>query len=111
MMFSIKIGADSSNVVIQCFKTLTEMVRGPCLANQTAIVNSKFLEFSVKVLSEDHRIFQTTPTPIYNRTELESPLNIHPGLIGKLKFYCLQTIVSLLEGNEFNDTIILLIMR
>ena len=33
------------------------MIQGPCKENQTAIGNSKFLEFAVKVLSEDNRIF------------------------------------------------------
>ena len=60
-------------MVIQTFDTITEMVQGPCKANQIAIANSKFLEFAVLVLSEDERIFEVASEgnqpPHYKRKE------------------------------------------
>ena len=40
-------------MISQCFDTLTELIQGPCRANQRAIIDSKFLEVATGLLSLD----------------------------------------------------------
>lgn len=105
---------------MQCFDTLTESIQGPCKLNQTAIGNSKFLEYAVQVLSEDDKIFELKKTNKNSKdkdrgqladSQLLYAFTLHPGKLARLKFKCLNTIVSLLECNETQDSLILRIIR
>lgn len=90
--------------------------------------NSKFLEYAVKVLSEDEKIFECRP-PLTKREikkmkeekkedrgTLSDPsqyylISILPGKLARLKYKCLNTIISLLECNESSDSLIMRILR
>ncbi len=36
------------------------MITGPCRSTQVIIVNSKFLEYAILLLNEDHRVFTSS---------------------------------------------------
>jgi len=51
LLSSYRVNKRNFESVMQCFDTITELIQGPCKANQATIVNSKFLEFSVALLN------------------------------------------------------------
>ncbi|CAK81773.1 unnamed protein product (macronuclear) [Paramecium tetraurelia] len=83
--------------VLQCFETLTELIQGPCKQNQQALLKSNLLEYVVLILSEDEKIFEQSNEYFKYDGEKQYRLAIHPGQLARLKFKCLNCLVSLLE--------------
>ena len=55
---SMKVNKKTYNTVMQCFDTLTELIQGPCKANQVGIAHSKFLEYSIALLAEEPKVIE-----------------------------------------------------
>ncbi|CAK68868.1 unnamed protein product (macronuclear) [Paramecium tetraurelia] len=83
--------------VLQCFETLTELIQGPCKQNQQTLLKSSLLEHVVLILSEDEKIFEQSNEYFKYDGEKQYRLAIHPGQLARLKFKCLNCLVSLLE--------------
>ena len=128
LLCSLRVSNQNYELVTQSFETLTGLIQGPCKQNQLAISNSKFLEYAVQVLGEDDKIFELRAAMTAkerkrmkeegrkDRGQLADQsqpymLNIHPGRLGRLKFKCLNTIISLLECSDTQDNLILWIIR
>ena len=91
-------------VMSQCFDTLTEAVQGPCIANQNTIIDGPFLEIATSLMSYD----ENTPTPMkysslvternaFADTDTEKKY-LTGWMIAHLKYKCLITVHSLMEG-------------
>lgn len=97
--------AQSSFLVFsKCLDTLTEMIQGPCRANQNALISGKFLQVSKKFLEID----QHNPYPSEN--DNSSTPKLQNWMIVHLKYKLSISLLSLLELNE-DTTIISLISR
>lgn len=97
--------------ISQCFDTLTEFIQGPCAANQKAIIDSKFLEIAAKLLSLDERSNSLLQYEDLIANELRSAKTLssqfdekvellNGWMISHLKYKCMITILSLLEGRK-----------
>lgn len=99
------------HLMSQCFDTLTESIQGPCLENQTAIIDSGFLDVAVSLLSYSERSNLLEHFPSlksdegHSLTLDEERLNdehqttyLHGWMISHLKHKCMITLHSLLEG-------------
>jgi len=103
-------------VMSQCFDTLTEAIQGPCVANQNAIIDGPFLEIATSLMSYD----ESAPTPLKYLSlvtegnafpEAESEKKYLTGwMIAHLKYKCLITVHSLMEGRT-DSSIITRIIR
>lgn len=99
-------------IISQCFDTLTEFIQGPCRDNQKAIIDSKFLEIANALLSLDEKSDSLSKyenlvgdAKMAGRAE-----NCLKGwMIAHLKYKCMITIQSLLEGQLDNYVITRLI--
>ena len=100
-------------VMSQCFDTLTEFIQGPCFANQTAIIDSKFLEMASGILCLDERedclqkygdlVSELTYRSTFTRLNTLDKLDCITGwMASHLKYKCMITILSLLEGRTDN---------
>lgn len=96
-------------IISQCFDTLTEYIQGPCRENQKAIIDSRFLEVASGLLSIDEK---SDCLAKYENLVGESGKatgkseNCLSGwMIAHLKYKCMITIQSLLEGQIDNYVI------
>lgn len=103
-------------VMSQCFDTLTEAIQGPCVANQNAIIDGPFLEIATSLMSYDESAL--TPTKY---ASLVTEGNTFPDtksdkryltgwMLAHLKYKCLITVHSLMEGRT-DSSIITRIIR
>lgn len=104
-------------VISQCFDTLTEFIQGPCRGNQIAVVDSKFLEVSSRLLSFDeqsdnlskyHLLKEELLSSVGSRDNYSSEC-LSGWMIAHLKYKCMITLLSLLEGQSDNYIITRLI--
>ena len=121
----------SFSLIDKCFGTLTETIQGPCRENQTAIIDGTFLELAAELLSLDERelklckyealnldangqadaeiLSDDDPTEI-DIYELQGEEDMYGyikdpisgWMIAHLKYTCMITIISLLEGRTDN---------
>ena len=93
-------------IISQCFDTLTEFIQGPCRENQKAIIDSKFLEIASGLLSLDEKSDSMTKYDTLVGESMRSPGRTEGGLkgwmISHLKYKCMITMQSLLEGQVDN---------
>lgn len=100
-------------VISQCFDSLTEFIQGPCTKNQESIIDGKFLELASNLLSLDERsdkykslgskyekAFSMTESILSGNDE--NVEHIKGWMIAHLKYKCMITIHSLLEGRNDN---------
>ena len=100
-------------VISQCFDTLTEFIQGPCKSNQVAIVDSKFLEVSSRLLSFDETSDNLSKYQLLKEEMLSSVGSrdafstecLTGWMIAHLKYKCMITLLSLLEGQTDNYVI------
>lgn len=100
-------------VVSQCFDTISEMIQGPCKPNQICLTDSTFLEISGRLLSFDEKSdsmakYQLLKEEILSTTGSrdEYSVNCLKGwMLAHLKYKCLVTLHSLLEGQTGNYVI------
>lgn len=96
-------------IISQCFDTLTEFIQGPCRENQKAIIDSKFLEVASGLLSLDEKVDSLNKYDTLGGEGLKSPTRndgcLKGWMIAHLKYKCMITIQSLLEGQIDNYVI------
>ena len=93
-------------LISQCLDTLTEFIQGPCKENQIEIIDSKFLEISGRILSYDEKSDSMTKYRILQEEILSQTASTHEfsgnclkgWMIAHLKYKCLITLLSCLEG-------------
>lgn len=103
--------------ISQCFDTLTELIQGPCKKNQIAIVDSKLLETASRLLSFDEKCDNMSKYHLLKEEILstsgsrdEFSANCLKGwMLAHLKYKCMITLLSLLEGQTDNYVITRLI--
>lgn len=104
------------HVMSQCFDTLTEAIQGPCSANQDLLLKGMFLEIASSLMSYDE--YQAIPTKyealVSEGTACEDhgePREYLTGwMLAHLKYKCLITVHSLMEGRK-DSSIITRIIR
>ena len=104
------------HVMSQCFDTLTEAIQGPCTANQDVILDGMFLEIASSLLSYDEN--QIIPTKYEGMLSEENGFDDHGEsreyvtgwMVAHLKYKCLITLHSLMEGRT-DSSIITRIIR
>ncbi|CAG9321846.1 unnamed protein product [Blepharisma stoltei] len=103
------------HVTSQCLDALTEFIQGPCKQNQERIIDSKFLELAACILSLDENSQSIQPYESFKDegsiSKMESLRSqestedyelCRGWMIAHLKYKCMITILSLLEGREDN---------
>ena len=97
--------------ISQCLDTLTEFVQGPCMKNQESIIDSQFLEIATGILSlneraEEIEIYDSLKEDYQRGTPSEltgeyGGVEVLSGwMIAHLKYKCMITLLSLLEGRK-----------
>ncbi|CAD8076144.1 unnamed protein product [Paramecium sonneborni] len=111
LLSTFQISQANFESVLQCFETLTELIQGPCKQNQQTLLKSSLLEYVVLILSEDEKIFEQSNEFFKYDGEKQYRLAIHPGQLARLKFKCLNCLVSLLECCEPQNSDIARLVR
>ena len=100
----------SFHIIRSCFQVLTESMQGPCPQNQKAIINGNFLEIATNILSIDENSSSNAKyaglKDIKNSEESTEGDCLYGWMISDLKYKCLTTLLSLLEGQTDNYIII-----
>ncbi|CAG9317756.1 unnamed protein product [Blepharisma stoltei] len=104
--------------ISQCFDTLTEAIQGPCKENQESIIDGKFLELAAYLLSLDEnsggvQVYEALKgdrdfihlETIKSSQSAEQLETISGWMISHLKYKCMITLLSLLEGRNDNYVI------
>ena len=98
------------HVISQCLDTLTEFIQGPCMKNQESIIDGKFLELASTLLALDENSSNCTTYEIIKKAEfLDETLEKVPSeeedpkcwtgwMVAHIKYKCMITILSLVEG-------------
>lgn len=99
-------------VISQCLDTLTEFIQGPCMKNQEYVIDGKFLELACTLLSLDEKSGTAEVYKFIKKTEYadtvsdtlspeeEETLYLTGWMVAHLKYKCMITILSLLEGRK-----------
>lgn len=85
---------DNFQAIIQCFDTLIEFIHGPCRRNQETVFNSKFVDYSLRILNLDPNGAKITPT-----------------YLSRVKYKCSLVIHGLLECTDNNDDLLIHLKR
>ena len=107
---------ETFHVMSQCFDTLTEAVQGPCVPNQDVILDGIFLEIATSLMSYDENaLIPTKYTSLVTEgtgfIDAGDPRQYVTGwMIAHLKYKCLITVHSLMEGRT-DPSIITRIVR
>ncbi|CAD8153241.1 unnamed protein product [Paramecium pentaurelia] len=111
LLYTFQISKGNYESVLQCFETLTELIQGPCKQNQQTLIKSNLLEYVVLIISEDEKIFEQSNEYFKYDGEKQYRISIHPGQLARLKFKCLNCLVSLLECCEPQNSDIARLVR
>lgn len=106
------------HVMSQCFDTLTEAIQGPCTANQDVLLDGMFLEIASSLMSYDEYAVDRVPMKYESLMSEDAdfylsqePRECLSGwMIAHLKYKCLITVHSLMEGRT-DSSIITRIVR
>jgi len=88
--------------MMQCFDTLTELIQGPCMENQLAVVQSNFPDLASNLLSIDERAQEMLSQLNKNQ---KSNTGLKKWQLAQLKYKCSITLLSLLEARKDNSNV------